>query len=578
MTIQRSSIKYNSAVVTGGGIQQGSNGSFNGGALTLIDNTVANNSATTGGGIRLGPTSATPHTVTRSIISANEADRRGSIGNIPAGMGGGIYVDGGALQVVDSTLEGNIARQSGGGIYQGGFSTPGFLIKGSTISNNSANTGGGLYASFSATLYLSTVTENIANTQGGGVFVNSGVLRLDNSIVANNDSLKTAGDIFNAKTTTVSAKNSLVGNNNGGVLTEAPIGSPDANGNLIGGSINGVIDPLFRPLADYGGPTVTHALAPGSPAIDAGNPSLQAGVNDVPLFDQRNAPFGRVVGGRIDIGAFEYQGVLPGTSLVVDIIEDESDANYAPGDLSLREAIQLANLAPDTNTIHFSPALTAGGPATLVLSLGPVRIVGDAAIDGPGSNLLTIDASGNDPTPSINDGAGTSVIEISDGRDELLTTSISGLTLTGGDAQYGGGIVSTENLTITGSRISGNFASELGGGVVGVYGDLEIRNCIISNNGTNENGGGVAVSGAIALIADSTISGNMAHVGGGIHSYDSELSLVNCDVFLNTAVGFESVGGGIFHKSGTLSITDGAISNNLADIGGGIYGEGDTRL
>src|SRR4029079_15828086 len=184
--------------------------------------------------------------------------------------------------------------------------------------------------------------------------------------------------------------NSLVGDNNGSGLVEAPVGSPDANGNLIGGAVNGVIDPLLRPLSDYGGSTPTHALAPGSPAIDAGNASLQAGVNDVPQFDQRNAPFNRVVGGRIDMGAFEFQGV-PVSSLVVDILGDESDGDYSPGDLSLREALQLANLAADANTIHFAPSLTAGGPTSIVLSRGAWGIVGDVEIDGPGANLLTID-------------------------------------------------------------------------------------------------------------------------------------------------------------------------------------------
>jgi hypothetical protein len=70
------------------------------------------------------------------------------------------------------------------------------------------------------------------------------------------------------------------------------------------------IDPKLGPLADNGGPTQTHALLAGSPAIGTGNAAAMAGVGDVPLFDQRGAPYGRVVGSRIDIGAFEFR--LPG--------------------------------------------------------------------------------------------------------------------------------------------------------------------------------------------------------------------------------------------------------------------------
>ena len=92
----------------------------------------------------------------------------------------------------------------------------------------------------------------------------------------------------------------MIGSNSGTALAESPIGSPDANGNLIGGPVHGVIDPLLGPLADNGGPTLTHALLPGSPAINAGDLNAVAGVDGVPQFDQRGEPFRRVfMGGSI---------------------------------------------------------------------------------------------------------------------------------------------------------------------------------------------------------------------------------------------------------------------------------------
>jgi hypothetical protein len=63
------------------------------------------------------------------------------------------------------------------------------------------------------------------------------------------------------------------------------------------------VDPLLGPLADNGGPTLTHALLPGSPAIDAGDPNPA----DPPEWDQRGPGFPRIANGRIDIGAFEVQ-------------------------------------------------------------------------------------------------------------------------------------------------------------------------------------------------------------------------------------------------------------------------------
>jgi len=115
---------------------------------------------------------------------------------------------------------------------------------------------------------------------------------------------------------------SLIGSNSGNGLAVAPVGSPDAKGNLVGGSTSTTwIQPRLGPLADNGGfelpdgsKILTHALEPLSPAINAGDPTAMAGVGGVSAHDQRGAPFTRVYGGRIDIGAVEAlpAGFLPG--------------------------------------------------------------------------------------------------------------------------------------------------------------------------------------------------------------------------------------------------------------------------
>ena len=71
------------------------------------------------------------------------------------------------------------------------------------------------------------------------------------------------------------------------------------------GNISGTINPMLGPLQNNGGPTDTHALLAGSPAINAGpNPVPDFPTNE---FDQRGDGFARVVGGVVDIGAFEVQ-------------------------------------------------------------------------------------------------------------------------------------------------------------------------------------------------------------------------------------------------------------------------------
>ena len=93
--------------------------------------------------------------------------------------------------------------------------------------------------------------------------------------------------------------------NDGGTVTSQGynLSSDDGGGYLtgLGDQIN--TDPLLGPLLNNGGPTLTHALFRGSPAIDAGDPNF----HPPPSYDQRGPNFVRVFNGRIDIGSFEKQ-------------------------------------------------------------------------------------------------------------------------------------------------------------------------------------------------------------------------------------------------------------------------------
>jgi hypothetical protein len=97
--------------------------------------------------------------------------------------------------------------------------------------------------------------------------------------------------------------------NNGGTITSLGynLSSDDGSGSLTGPGDQINTDPLLGPLQNNGGPTLTHELLPGSPAIDAGDPSF----TPPPLYDQRGPGFDRVVNDRIDIGSFEVQSGSP---------------------------------------------------------------------------------------------------------------------------------------------------------------------------------------------------------------------------------------------------------------------------
>jgi hypothetical protein len=176
--------------------------------------------------------------------------------------------------VSNSTLSGNSAYYSGGGIYNLGRLV---TLTNVTLTANRANTGG--------------------SGVGGGLFVASGSPVLHNTLIAGNfrgATGTTRDDVYGALNP--SGDYNLIGDGTGmsGLIN-------GVNGNLVGSADN-PIDPLLGPLDDNGGPTLTHALLSGSPAIDAGN-------NDYATdWDQRGDGFPRIVNGIIDIGAFEYQG------------------------------------------------------------------------------------------------------------------------------------------------------------------------------------------------------------------------------------------------------------------------------
>jgi predicted outer membrane repeat protein len=238
-------------------------GIANKGTLTVEDCIIHNNTGNNGGGIW---SSNGTLTVVNSSIHHNTADRIAPDG-WDDGFGGGIELEGGdVLTLVNSTVHDNEAKSQGGGIYVAFGSTA--TLNTCTISGNQSTTyGGGLYTMGVLHLTQCTVANNVAKAEpaagqigervrkdhlhaGGGVYV-MGTLHYTNSIIANNskgDCALSPPDAYGVRGKLGSNSNNLVGD-----------GSCEA-------AYSG--DPMLGPLADNGGPVLTHALLPGSPAID----------------------------------------------------------------------------------------------------------------------------------------------------------------------------------------------------------------------------------------------------------------------------------------------------------------------
>ena len=158
----------------------------------------------------------------------------------------------------------------------------------------------------------------------------------------------------------------------------------------------------------------------------------------------------------------------------------------------MREAISLANGSLVANSITFAAALTNGGPATILLTQDQLDIRGTLTLNGPGANLLTIDASGSDPTPLVDNSDGSPVFRVQNFGLPLFDVGILGLTLTGGDSG-GGGILNSERLTLTDCTITGNSGGTSGGGITNDQ-DLTVVGGTISGN-SGRYGGGIVSGG-----------------------------------------------------------------------------------
>jgi predicted outer membrane repeat protein len=195
-------------------------------------------------------------------------------------------------------------------------------ITGSTFRGNSAANGGGIDSDSTLTITDSTFSGNSA-TSGGGI-LNSGKLTLTNSTIADNSASGFGGGIYGGGFGGGNVRSTIVAGNNAPFGPDVAFGIPSQGHNLIGNGSGGtgftgmdlvgtsghLIDPLLGPLQDNGGRTQTMALLPGSPAIDAGDNT------GAPATDQRGFP--RIVGGTIDIGAFELQPAGQATHLAFD--------------------------------------------------------------------------------------------------------------------------------------------------------------------------------------------------------------------------------------------------------------------
>ncbi len=261
-------------------------------------------------------------------------------------------------------------------------------------------------------------------------------------------------------------------------------------------------------------------------------------------------------------------------------------------DLSFREALELANRDANEDFITFSSALS-GGTLRLGGTLGPLKVTGAVRIDADLNDdlrpdiTITGDTLNNDVLQagtSLTDVAGSlakvvgggnaltdnvRIFEVSGRGNDML--AVTGFTLTGGKANYGGAIGAKDfntdfpKIEVYSSVISGNYATGDGGGLFAFA--AEVYNSILQGNVAAGDGG--AIAGAEAVLSRSAVVGNAATNGGGLATFGGHLD--NSTVIGNTAsnsggaLGIWTLVGGAGYELYSVTLT-----GNTANRAGGI--------
>ncbi len=532
-TISNNSIN-NDSISVGGGLN-------NDGNATLTGVTISGNAAIQGGGLVNTGTLA----MTGCTVSGNTATD-----------GAGLLVFGGDLTMTNCTVSGNFAGSNGGGAANYGGT---LTLSNCTFGGNSAGiSGGGLANGFAGDAPVLAVSR-ASSVGGSGGSQNDGQITtsLSNCTVSGNTAYDIGGGVANYAT--LSMTNTIVSGNIGGDSS----GSYTGSNNLIGGN------PLLSALGQYGGPTATMALLPGSPAIGGGTST------GAPGFDQRMQPRS----GHVDIGAFQSQGFM--VTPVAGSVPLSTPVNQAfPKPLVFAVTANNPVEPVDGGIVRFT--VTPAGGASARLSADTATIAGGTvsvtatANSTMGKYVVSATAAGADPDgfaltnterPSLVVTTNLDDMDDTDGLTSLREAITYAESLPGPSTitfdrgvfgtkrrtirLTGGPLVLSDPATITIVAPGARRLTIGGGGKTGVF-DIETGSLSLSGvtiaNGNADLGGGLRNDGGRLVLTNVLIQGNRAIVGGGLFN-DGRTTLGAVSIKGNRA----HVGSGMFNtRAATL--------------------------
>ncbi|MBQ6826593.1 MAG: right-handed parallel beta-helix repeat-containing protein, partial [Thermoguttaceae bacterium] len=525
--------------------------------------------------------------------------------------GGGVYVLG-TLTATNVTVSGNASSDQGGGIYVETWGT--LKANGIVIRDNSAVWGGGAIVWGKTTLANALVVGNEATSGGGGFYVGGNAVYRNATIAGNKAAwgggLQVSNDgtatLYNVILATNKATNSSYRHTNDvneNATTNAynvlsSYTSWDASQNAY---VYNASQPLFMDAANG-----DYTLAPGSQALNKGNDAYAVDA-DGNVLTTDLAGRNRFVG-TVDLGAYEYQ-LTPLTSVTLSgttRVGETLTANVSPsgatanaftvtdayvgkylkvvatgsGDYTGSVSITSAQVwRPETPSLVVTTSSDVVDEADGLISLR--EAIQYAETDASLGGVITFDASlkGKTITLSgtqlkISKGLTVDASALYDAENDVpgITVDADGKSrvfyLSGGTEEAP---VELIGLTITGGRLSGDYAVDLLGGGVYAYGATNLTDVVLVGN-TALWGGGAHVDGvAPVTFTNVAISDNIALQGGGgviVAVADANVSFNNVKISGNVAS--EQGGGLIYIGDGGMGIfTNVSITGNEATTGAG---------
>ena len=510
-----------------------------------------------------------------------------------ATAGGGMYNNNASPTISNCIFASNIADEMGGAMYN--LNSSPTIVNVVFDSNETELDGAAVYNKDSSPLVMNTIFfENPATRYGGGMFNSGGNVNVINCLFKGNR-VWTDGDgaaIYSKSGTTIAVINSIVWGN---LLEEETIstfggdGTTNVSYSIIegGDSNNGNknTDPKFVDVVGYKGSDGIWGTADDGLRLSANSPAINAGTNaqylnlSAATTDVSGKPrvYDFANNGVIDMGAYEYQGVLvfPAADGTVYVKKGSTGngTSWADAVGELAHALKTAKTVPaikqiwvaaGTYTPLFSPADDNfgddAGRANAFLLVRNVQVYGGFA--GTETSLSQRDFYANVSTLSGDLGAfGKSYnVVISSGPIGLAT--LDGFTIRDGDAS------NSSYFYVNGNQV---YPCS-GAGIYNSVSDAFYNNLIVMNNSSGESGGGMFSYRSSVRLSNVTMKNNSARHGGAMANQDNSHAMVINSLF----IGNSSSDGGdaIYNVDGSLpKFVNITVAKNSGSAKNGILNE-----